>query len=133
MSIKNAVVKTGATAVTMTGGSDQTFGPNGVVIPSGIQVADVNQADFRIRRQLTFKNRVPTLSALGEYSKDKKSCTITQPKILANGKTVFNLIRIEREVHPESTAAEALDLLMVAAQAVSDADFTAFWTAGSLE
>lgn len=132
MSLQNCIVKAGATSLTTVGGADETFTPNGVTVPNGIQIADAAQADFRIRKSMTVKSRVPSLAADGTYSKDKKTITVTAPKILANGKTVFNLIRIEREVHPESTAAEAYELLMLAGQAVSDSDFTAFWTAGSL-
>lgn len=132
MSVQNAIVKSGSTAMTPTGGSDVTFTPDGVSVANGIHVADAAQTDYRIRRNITFKNKVPTLLTDSSYSKDKKSVTFVAPKILASGKTVFNLIRIEREVHPESTAAEALDLCMVGAQLVSDADFTAFWASGSL-
>lgn len=132
MPISGATIKSGSTAVTMTGGSDVTYTPNGVSVPGGIQVANAAEADYRIRAFVTCKNKPPSLNNLGKYSKDKKSVTFCKPKILADGSTVFNLIRIEREVHPESTAAEALDLLMVGAQVVSDTDFTSFWTAGSL-
>lgn len=132
MPIQGAIVKSGSTAMTPTGGSDQTFTPDGVSVPNGIHVADAAQTDYRIRRNITVKNKVPTLLADGTYSKDKKSVTLVAPKILASGKTVFNLIRIEREVHPESTAAEALDLVMVGAQLCADTDFAAFWSSGSI-
>lgn len=132
MAIQNAVVKSGSTAMTPTGGSDVTFTPDGLSVANGIHVADAAQTDYRIRRNMTLKNKVPTLLADGSYSKDKKSVTLVVPKILASGKTVFNLIRLEREVHPESTAAEALDLCMIGAQLLSDSDFTAFWSSGSL-
>lgn len=132
MAIQNAVVKSGSTAMTPTGGSDVTFTPDGLSVANGIHVADAAQTDYRIRRNMTLKNKVPTLLADGSYSKDKKSVTLVAPKILASGKTVFNLIRLEREVHPESTAAEALDLCMIGAQLLSDSDFTAFWSSGSL-
>lgn len=132
MALQNAVVKTGASAMTPTGGSDETFTPDGVAVANGLHLADAAQTDFRIRKNMSVKNKVSTLSATGEYSKDKKSITFVAPKILANGKTVFNLIRIEREVHPESTAAESLDLNMIGAQLLTDADFTAFWASGSM-
>lgn len=132
MSVQNAVVKSGSTAMTPTGGTDVTFTPDGLSVANGVHIADAAQADFRIRRNITLKNKVPTLLADGTYSKDKKSVTLVCPKILTSGKTVFNLIRIEREVHPESTAAEALDLCMIGAQLLSDTDFTSFWSSGSL-
>lgn len=132
MPIQSAVVKAGSTAMTPTGGSDVTFTPDGVSVPNGIHVADAAQTDFRIRRNMTIKNKIPTLNGNGVYSKDKKSITFVAPKLLASGETVFNLIRIEREVHPESSAAEALDLCMIGAQLLSDTDFSAFWSSGSM-
>lgn len=132
MSLQNAIVKAGASALTPTGGSDLTLTPDGVSVPNGIHLADASQADFRIRKNLTVKSKTPSLLTDGTYTKDKKTMTFVQPKILASGKTVFNLIRIEREVHPESTAAEALDLSMIGGQLLTDADFATFWSAGSL-
>lgn len=132
MPIIGSTVMAGATGLTVTAGASVTYTPNGVIIPNGIQIADAAQTDFRIRKNSTFKFRPPTLDALGIYSKDKKTFTHIAPKILASGKTVFNLIRVEREIHPESTAAEAFELLMIAGQGVSRADFLAFWSGGSL-
>jgi hypothetical protein len=51
---------------------------------------------------------------------------------LASGKVVFNVIRIEREVHPEFSAANATDLNKVGAQLLFDTDMDNFWAAGSL-
>jgi hypothetical protein len=132
MPLQSAVVKRGATSASVVGGSDVTFTPDGQAVGNGIHIADSSQTDFRIRQNMTIKNKVPTLLGDGTYSKDRKTISIVAPKILADGTTVFNLIRIEREVHPESTAAEAFELLMLAAQAVSDSDFLSFWSSGSL-
>lgn len=131
MPIQSAQIKTGATGLTVVGGTDMSFSPDGVSIPSGVHVSVATDADYRIRRNMTLKNKPPTLSN-GVYSKDKKALTFVAPKILASGATVFNLIRIEREVHPETSAAEALELNMVGGQGLSDADFASFWSAGNL-
>lgn len=132
MALSSAVVKTGASAMTPTGGSDKTFTPDGQTVPNGIHIADAAQADFRIRDNMSLKSKVPTLQGDGSYSKGKRSVTIVMPRLLASGMTVFNLVRLEVEVHPEMTAALELDLRMVAAQVLSDSDFSSFWTAGSL-
>lgn len=132
MPLNGATVKSGSSAMTPTGGSDKTFTSDGVTIPNGIHLANAAQTDFRIRENLTLKNKVPSLGVDGTYSKDRKSATYVVPKILANGKTVFPLIRIEREVHPEMTAAECLELNMIGAQILTDADFTPFYSGGSL-
>lgn len=132
MSLQNAVLKSGATALTPTGGADQTFTPDGVTVKNGVHLADANQADFRVRKNLMVSVKQPALQSDGSYSKDRKAITLFAPKILASGKTVLNLIRIEREVHPESTAAEALELNMLGGQILSDSDFASYWSAGSL-
>lgn len=133
MSLKNGSVMTGATGITVVAGSALalTTGPNQV--QNGIQVIAAADTDYRIRRNATFKVKTPTLSADGIYSKDKLSATYVAPKILASGKTVFNLVRVEREIHPESTAAEKSELLLIGAQLLNDSDYTSFWSAGSLE
>lgn len=133
MGVQTLVVKAGASAMTPTGGSDKTFTPDGVTVANGIHLANAAQTDFRIRENITIKNKIPTLNAAtSRYSKDRKSVTLVAPKILASGEIVFNLIRIEREVHPESTAIEALELCMLGAQLCSDSDLANFWSAGSL-
>lgn len=133
MSLKNGSVMTGATGITVVAGSALalTTGPNQV--QNGIQVIAAADTDYRIRRNATFKVKTPTLSADGIYSKDKLSATYVAPKILASGKTVFNLVRVEREIHPESTAAEKSELLLIGAQLLNDSDYASFWSAGSLE
>lgn len=131
MSLKNMTILTGAT-LAATGGTSMVFADDGVTVPNGLHLMVPATADYRVRQSATFRFRPPTLSPLGKYSKDKKSCSITLPKLLADGTVVNNVIRIEREVHPEMTAAEALDLNKLASQALFDADTTDFWSAGSL-
>lgn len=132
MTLQSSIVMDGASAMTPTGGSGMTFTTDGTSVPNGVHLANAAQTDFRIRENLTVKNRNPVLGLDGVYSKDKKSMTYVEPKILASGKVVFNLIRIEREVHPESTAAEALNLNMMGAQFLADSDYSSFWSSGSL-
>lgn len=132
MPLNGAVVKSGATAMTPTGGTDKTFTTDGVTVPQGLHLANAAQTDFRIREHATVRNRVPVLLPTGKWTRDKKSVSITVPKVLSDGTYVNNVIRLEREVHPESTAAEATELNMLMAQALSDSDFAAFWSSGSL-
>jgi hypothetical protein len=58
--------------------------------------------------------------------------TLVEPMIDSFGKTQYNLIRIEREVHPELDAADAVDLLKKGAQLCVDSDTTDVWASGSL-
>lgn len=132
MPLNGAIVKKDATGITVTAGTDQTFTSDGAAIANGVHLVDAGQADYRIRRSLTFKVKQPTYGPISGYSKDRKGVTLTCPKILVNGSTVFNLVRIEREIHPESSSAEMADINRVAAQLLIDADFDSFWSVGSL-
>lgn len=134
MSLNGSIIKKDATGITVTAGTDQTFTADGVAIANGLHLVDAAQTDFRIRRNITAKVKQPAYDSVNKsFSKDKKSVTLVQPKILVNGTVVYNLVRIEREVHPESTSAEALDLNRCGAQLLCDSDYDAFWSVGSLQ
>jgi hypothetical protein len=132
MTLASCIVKTGSTAMTPTGGSDQTFTPDGQTVANGVHVHDAAQADFRVRDNITFKNKNPTLNGDGTYSKAKRSALLVMPRLLASGLVVFNLARLELEVHPEMVAAVELDLRMKAAQLFGDTDLTLFWSTGTV-
>lgn len=131
MGIKSITLKDAATSMTVVGGSDQVFTEDGVVVPNGVHVAAASVADFRVRPHIGFRSKVPTFTN-GVYSKSKRWITYTQPKILADGSTVFNLFRSELEVHPETTEAEVIDLLMKSGQVSTSTASRDFLTKGSL-
>jgi len=131
MGLKNMSLLTGAT-ISATGGTAQVFADNGVTIQNGVQLVVPATADYRVRQNATAKYRAPVLNTDGTYTRDKKSISYTVPQILASGKVVFNVIRVEREVHPEFSAASALELNKIGAQLLFDTDLDNFWTAGSL-
>jgi len=132
MPIQGGVIKTGATGLTVTAGSDVTFTLDSLAIKQGIHVADAAQTDFRIRRGMTFKVQPPVMDKAGIFSKDRKEVSITCPKIGADGVLRFPVIRIVRETYWEQTAAEVLDMNFLAAQVLFDSDYTSYWTSGSL-
>jgi hypothetical protein len=131
MGLKNMSLLTGATP-SVTGGSALVFADNGVTIQNGVQCVVPATADYRVRQVLTAKYRAPVLGTDGSYTRDKKSVSFTIPQILANGKIVFNVIRVEREVHPEFSAANCTDMNKIGAQLLFDADMDNFWAAVSL-
>lgn len=131
MPLESATLYAGTTN-SCTGGTEFTLTPDGVTVANGLHLINAAVTDFRIRPTVTVKNKQPTLDGLGVYGKDRKTITLVEPQILASGKTVFNLIRIEREVHPELSAASAKDLLDKASQMCYDTDFAQFWASGSL-
>jgi len=134
MSLKNMALSNGAGAtVTVAGGSSLDFADDGVSIPNGLHLVVTNDDDYLTRRTATVKFKPPTLDAkTASYSKDKKSISFAVPFQLANGRIVFNTIRVEREVHPSFTADECLRLNVIGAQLLTASATDAFWATGSL-
>jgi len=114
-----------------TGGTSVTLTENGVQVPNGKSVADASNTNFLTRLYAVFRNKPPAKQPDKTYSKGKRTGTVTQPKLLANGDYVNNLVRIELEVHPESTATEVVTLMYNGSQLLTDADFSEFWKSGS--
>lgn len=132
MGLKNMSLLTGAT-IAASAGSALVFADNGVTVANGLQLVVPADADYQTRRNCTVKYRPATLdSKTGQYGKDKKSISYVQPIVLSDGRVVFNTIRIERELHPSVSAANALDMNKVGAQLLTDTDLDGFWQNGSL-
>lgn len=132
MGLKTMSLLAGAT-VSATGGTALAFAEDGQTIQNGVHLIVPADADYQTRRQVTAKYRPPTLDPkTGAYSKDKKSISLALPLVLSNGQVVFNTIRIEREVHPSLSAANALELCKLGAQILTDSDTTDFWATGAL-
>lgn len=132
MALKNMSLSAGATVAT-SGGTALAFSDNGVSITNGLQLVVPADTDYQTRRQATVKYRPPTLdNKTGAYGKDKKSISFAIPQVLASGQVVFNTIRLEREVHPSLSAANATELNKIGAQLLTDSDTDNFWATGSL-
>ena len=131
MGIRTMTISTGAT-MAPTGGSNMVFADDGTTVQNGVHIVVPATADYRVRENATVKYRAPTLNADGSYSKDKKSITFVVPIILASGKIAFNTIRVERECHPEFSAANAANLNVLGAQLLCDSEAANFWSTGSL-
>lgn len=131
MALKDMSLLTAAT-VASTGGTALVFSDDGITVPNGVHLIVPADADYQTRRMATFKVRPATVAKAGvSISKDKKSVSFAQPKVLLDGSVVFNLIRIEREMHPTVTAAEAAEFNRIGAQLLTDTDTDAFWANGS--
>lgn len=132
MGLKTMSLLAGA-SVAATGGTALVFADDGVTIQNGVHLVVPADADYQTRRQVTAKYKPPTLDPkTNAYSKDKKSISLSLPQVLTDGRVVFNVIRIEREVHPSLSAAAAAELNLLGAQLLIDADVSSFWGAGSL-
>jgi len=131
MGLQTASILTGTT-VSATGGTAQTFGSNGKEVNSGIQLIDTAVTDFRTRPTLTAKTADPVQLPDGSLTKDKRVITYAEPFVDTKGVIQYDYIRIERRVHPESSAAKAVELLKKGAQFCFDTDFTSYWSTGNL-
>lgn len=132
MPLNGAIIQKGATGLTVTAGAAETFTLTGDTVKNGVRVADAAITDYRVRDNITLTSRSPVLQVDGSYSKCKRTAMLICPRILASGKTVFNLLEIRYEVHPEFTAADELDLRLRASQLLFDTDLSNFWVVGSL-
>jgi len=132
MGLKTMSLLAGAT-IAATGGTALGFADDGVSIPNGLHLIVPSDVDYMTRRQATAKYRPASIDPkTGVYSKDKKSISLAQPVVLENGSVVFCTIRIEREMHPSLTAAQALEMNNLGAQLLTDPDAANFWANGSL-
>lgn len=132
MGLKTMSLLSGAT-LSASAGTALGFTDNGVTVSNGIQLTAPTDSDYQTRRTITAKYKPATVTPkTSAYGKDKKSITIVKPSVLASGEVVFNLIRIEREVHPSLAAADCLELNKLGAQVLFDTDLDNFWQIGSL-
>lgn len=130
MPLNGAVIKEGATYAP-TGGTDITFSLTGERVANGIVTANMAESNFFAREKVYQTVRMPVLMPDGDFSKMKTSLRIVRPATLPSGKVVYNIVRVEQEIHP-LTPTEAVNLRSLAIGALADADFTQFWEAGSL-
>lgn len=131
MGLKNMSINVGGTLAN-TGGTAVVFADDGVTVPNGVHLVVPGDTSYATRRTATAKYRPPVLDKDGVYSRDKKYISVTWPMTLASGKVVNNVGRVEVEVHPEFSAANAVDMRKLLAQALFDSDTDNFWTAGSM-
>lgn len=131
MSIIGSTVKTGATGVSVAGGSDITFALTGQTVTNGLNVSVTEDTDYRIRRNATFKSRVPSVSG-GVYTKGKNEVVFVKPILLEDGSTVFNSVRISVESHPSLGTSDVMDLRRIGAQLLTAATYDSFWNLGAL-
>lgn len=122
----------GAT-VTTSGGTATPYAPDGVEVKNGVHLIDFSVTDFRVRPSIVARYVAPRLQNDGSYSKGKMSLAETVPQILESGKTVFNVVRTEIEIHPEAASSVLAEMRTKGAQLLTVASTDDFWTAGSLE
>jgi hypothetical protein len=131
MAIDGISLNEGAT-YTPAGGSAITFDSTGETVANGVVCHNSAESDFFAREKLYATSRMPSLGSDGEYSKLKSSLRIVRPSTLASGKVVYNLIRIEVEVHPEDGATEVANLRTLGLAALNSSSLDDFFESGSI-
>lgn len=116
----------------VTGGVSKTLTTDGQPVVGGVHLIDASVTDFKTRPNCTVKYKAPTLKSDGTYTKAKMSFVGVRPLISSDGKTHFNLVRTEIEIHPETSLTELGYLRVQGAQQLSDTDTDNFWNVGSL-
>jgi hypothetical protein len=133
MGISNLSLQKNATGGTTTGGTAMALSSDGTDVKNGKHVVDASETNFVVRSSLTLKTRNPQRLSDGSLTKAKRSGTVIVPKVLADGSVVYNLVRCEHEIHPETTPAEHTNILMLGAQFFTDSDLASFHLTGNLD
>lgn len=132
MGLKTMSLLAGAT-ITASGGTALGFAEDGIAVQNGLHLIVPADADYVTRRQLTAKYRPSVYDAkTGLFSKEKKSLCLVLPFVLPDGRLVYETLRIERELYPTESSANATELLKLGAQLCIDGDVEQFWLTGSL-
>jgi hypothetical protein len=126
MGLSNAIIKTAPTSITVSGGSDVALFVLKPYSQGKMTLAPNADTDFRTRRTIEITSKSPEIqaSAPNGYTQQRTVFRFVKPKLLANGKLTTNTVTINIGYDIEATAAERQELLDVAAQLCSDADFT---------
>lgn len=122
----------GANGITVTAGEAAVFTDDGLEVKNGIHVVDSTNSNFITRAHGTFKNKPAQLQSDGSFSKGKRDFNITTPILLASGAVSFPVFRGNMELHPEMTAAQILELKMLACQAIMSSELNDYFTFGSV-
>lgn len=133
MSINGISLQKGATGITVTAGTATTYTDDGLDVKGGIHVVDSSATNFITRPHMTFKNKPAALQSNGTWSKGKRDFNVTTPIVLASGAVAFPVFRGTVELHPEMTAAQILELRMLACQMIMDSELSDYFAYGSIK
>lgn len=131
MSTNSVAVKTGATAVTFTGGADQVFTPDGERVENGVRLIAAAVTDFYARPSCTIRTRSEKV-VNGVVVKAKRWYTYSQPRLDAAGVLYYDVKRFEEEIHPSTSAADRSSDTFKFVSFLTTADLAAFRATGSL-
>jgi hypothetical protein len=132
MTIEASSIAIGGT-LSATGGTATSVLSKGDTLEKHNVVLDDGSA-FKEQTSVAFSIKAPKVSssAPAGYTQARNTVVIQVPMVLANGNSTVNSFRLEMAVDPETTDADKTALRDIAAQAIFDADFDAFWNDQSM-
>lgn len=132
MPINGLSIQTGATSLSVTGGTAQVFAPDGQTVTNGIHVAASAVADFRVRPHISFQNRNPVRKGDGSYTQGTRIFKLTVPYMDADGVVHYDTYVVERRYSPVIPEANLKSARYMCAQLLFDSDVENFNNVGDL-
>jgi hypothetical protein len=134
MSINNSSIKDGATAITMTGGTDITLVSSGAPFAGVVEAYVSNDTSMKTRRTVKFTSKAPKANpkSLGGYTQAYRKVEVLFPRTLETGEITYDAVLITHRSDISATDAEITNQLMIGAQILGDADFASFFKALNL-
>jgi hypothetical protein len=127
MPLSSASILSGAT-ITPSGGSALDFESRGISGEKN-EIFVPADTDLRLQRSMIFsvKRERVSAGAPNGYTQPRNIVKVKFPQELENGNVTVRGFDISYHCDVESTAAEKLEDRKVAAQILTDSDFTSFW------
>lgn len=133
MPVNGMTLAVGATSAAVTGGTSKTFSSDGMQVTNGIHLIDTASTDFRTTLQITLRNKAAASLGNGQYGKYTREGNIYYPVYDAATDQLYpNVGYFKLAIHPFMTAATKLDIALLTAQMLFDADLASFRDTGSL-
>jgi hypothetical protein len=129
--INGITLLSGATGISVTGGSSIVMKDDAAEIPNGIHVVDTSVSTSLLRPHSTFKSKAASY-ANGKAVKGRRDFIHVRPKTLSDDTVCYPLARVSFEIDPEMTAAELLELKLQAVQHIMDSELDDFYTYGTV-
>lgn len=132
--VGGSIKHTASTYVVPSDGTATTLSSLGIKDGKTLETFLASDTDFLLRRSLAWSSRqaVVSPSAPNGYTQARNNVLLRFPKLLANGKYTVNTVRIEQSFDVECTTGEKTDQILLASQALGDADFRDFWIVQAL-
>lgn len=131
MAIIGSTLKTGATGITVTGGSDIVLAQTGLRVNNGIGLSVLSDTDLTTRRTAAFKSQVPVVRGK-VFTMGQGHVTFSIPVQKSDGAIAFSTVELKLKVQPEHTSATVTDLRYIGAQLLAGSAYNDFWLVGSL-